>query len=151
MGYIFWCFPLHESRCKPLTFNATILTDLWGLSCIDFCELNWAIPKGSRYRPTPNALRWSRWSLELQNWATPTATLLLHGSKRYFNNSFRCWDWQTSKIVLVRLTCSCTRVRTLACTHEARGVWGHAPPGKFFEFDVVRWLLRLFWDPKHHY
>ena len=41
---IFWCFPLHESRCKPLTLNATILTDLWGLSCIDFCELNWAIP-----------------------------------------------------------------------------------------------------------
>ena len=26
---------------------------------------------------------------------------------------------------------------------EARGVWGHAPPGKFFEFDAVRWLLRL--------
>ena len=26
----------------------------------------------------------------------------------------------------------------------ARRVWGHAPPGKFFEFDVVRWLLRLF-------
>ena len=32
-----------------------------------------------------------------------------------------------------------------------RGVWGHAPPGNFFEFGVVRWLLRLFWDPKHHY
>ena len=25
---------------------------------------------------------------------------------------------------------------------EARGVWGHAPPGKF---NAVRWLLRLFW------
>ena len=25
---IFWCFPLHESRGKPLTFIATILTDL---------------------------------------------------------------------------------------------------------------------------
>ena len=31
-------------------------------------------------------------------------------------------------------------------------VWGHAPlPGKFFEFNAVRWLLRLFWGPKHHY
>ena len=25
---IFWCFPLHESGGKPLTFIATILTDL---------------------------------------------------------------------------------------------------------------------------
>ena len=41
---IFWCFPLHESRCKPLILNAAILTDLWGLNCIDFCELNWATP-----------------------------------------------------------------------------------------------------------
>ena len=36
---------------------------------------------------------------------------------------------------------------------EARGgVWGHAPLGKFFfDFDAVRWLLRLFLGPKHHY
>ena len=33
---------------------------------------------------------------------------------------------------------------------EARGVWGHAPPGKSFsKFDAVRWVLRLFWA-KHH-
>ena len=35
---------------------------------------------------------------------------------------------------------------------EARWLWGHAPPPrKFFEFNTVRWLLRLFWGPKHHY
>ena len=33
---------------------------------------------------------------------------------------------------------------------EARGVWGHAPLGKFFEFNAVRWLLRLFWGQKCH-
>ena len=36
------------------------------------------------------------------------------------------------------------------CSAEARGVWGHAPPGNFFEFDAVGWL-KLLWDPKHHY
>ena len=34
---------------------------------------------------------------------------------------------------------------------EARWVWEHAPSRKFFEFNAVRWLLRLFWGPKHHY
>ena len=34
---------------------------------------------------------------------------------------------------------------------EARCVWGHAPPGKCFEFIAVRWLQRLFWGPKRHY
>ena len=38
-----WSIPLHE-RCKPLALNAAILTDLWGLSCIDFCELKWTRP-----------------------------------------------------------------------------------------------------------
>ena len=31
------------------------------------------------------------------------------------------------------------------------GVWGHAPLGNFFDFDAVRWLLRLFLGPKYHY
>ena len=34
---------------------------------------------------------------------------------------------------------------------EARWVWGHAPPGKRFEYNAMRWLLRLFWGPKCHY
>ena len=32
---------------------------------------------------------------------------------------------------------------------EAREVWRHAPPGKIFEFDAVRWHLRLFSGPKN--
>ena len=31
---------------------------------------------------------------------------------------------------------------------EARGIWEHAPPGNFFEFDAVRQLLRLFLGSK---
>ena len=40
-----------------------------------------------------------------------------------------------------------TRVATLlriSVYAKARGVWGHAPPKNIFDFDVVRWLLRLF-------
>ena len=42
----------------------------------------------------------------------------------------------------------CTYVSVYA---EVWGVWGHAPPGKSFEFNAVRWLLRLFWGSKRHY
>ena len=34
---------------------------------------------------------------------------------------------------------------------ETRWVWGHAPSGKFLILNAMRWLLRLFWGPKHHY
>ena len=36
----------------------------------------------------------------------------------------------------------------VSVNEEARGVWGYAPPEKVFEFDAVRWLLRLFFGPK---
>ena len=41
-------------------------------------------------------------------------------------------------------------MRTLACAQKLGGV-GACSPGIFFEFNAVRWLLRLFWGPKRHY
>jgi len=35
------CFPLHESKSEPVTLNATILTDLWALTSVDWTA--WAI------------------------------------------------------------------------------------------------------------
>ena len=39
-----------------------------------------------------------------------------------------------SKIALVRLIGTCSRVRTLVWYAEARGSWGYASPGKLFNF-----------------
>ena len=52
-----------------------------------------------------------------------------------------------SKIALVRLISTCAWVWTLVCTQELGGSGGMLPQEIFFEFDAVRWLLKLFLSP----
>ena len=47
-----------------------------------------------------------------------------------------------SKIALVRLTSTCTRVRTLVCKQKLGGL-GEFSPWKFFEFHDVRLALKI--------
>ena len=54
------------------------------------------------------------------------------------------------KIALVLLTGYLYQTAYVSVYTEAREIWGHASPETIFEFDAVRWLLRLFWGPKHH-
>ena len=46
-----------------------------------------------------------------------------------------------SKIALVWLTGTCTRVRTFGCTQKLGGSGGMFPQDIFFKFNVVRWPL----------